>query len=246
MCNPPFYSSVADLALSASQKSRPPNSACTGAPIEMVCPGGEIAFVSRLISESLKHGERVQWYSSMLGKLSSVGVLVEQLRQAKITNYAVTEFVQGSKTRRWAIAWSFGDYRPTVLVARGIGSLEKRLLPFPSYYQVDTNNSMEMAAQRLNDTLSALDLQWHWKPRLAAGVGFAAKNVWSRASRRRSEKVAEMSDDEEDEMAFVFKISLIPRAGEPGGIEVVIRWMKGNDSVVFESFCGMIKRKLDA
>lgn len=81
----------------------------------MVTPGGEVAFVSRMIKESEKLREKVQWYTSMLGMLSSVETLIEKLKNAGITNYAVTEFVQGSKTRRWAIAWSWMDYRPTTV-----------------------------------------------------------------------------------------------------------------------------------
>lgn len=102
----------------------------------MVTPGGEIAFVSRMIEESLALRDRVQWYTSMLGKFSSVAVLVQKLRDKGVDNYAVTEFVQGSKTRRWGLAWSFDDLRPVMSVARGVSSLQKSLLPFPSEYFV--------------------------------------------------------------------------------------------------------------
>lgn len=112
MCNPPFYSSPQDLLSSAAAKSRPPHSACTGAEIEMVTPGGEVHFVSRMIEESLVLRDRCQWYTSMLGKLSSVGEVVEKLKSAHVSNWAVTEFVQGGKTRRWAVAWSYGTRRP--------------------------------------------------------------------------------------------------------------------------------------
>lgn len=81
----------------------------------MVTDGGEIAFVSQMIEESLKHRDKVRWYTSMLGKLSSVSILVENLIEMKNHNYAVTEFVQGNKTKRWAIAWSWGDLRPSVV-----------------------------------------------------------------------------------------------------------------------------------
>jgi 23S rRNA (adenine1618-N6)-methyltransferase len=136
MCNPPFYESKAEMLTSAASKQRPPFTACTGSENEMVTPGGEVAFVSRMIEESLVLQDRVQWYTSMLGKFSSVAVLVQKLTDNRVDNYAVTEFVQGSKTRRWGIAWSFDDLRPVMSVARGVSGLQKSLLPFPSEYLI--------------------------------------------------------------------------------------------------------------
>jgi 23S rRNA (adenine1618-N6)-methyltransferase len=81
----------------------------------MVTRGGEVAFGKRMIDESLVLRDRIQWYTSMLGKLSSVSVLVEMLMQHDNHNYAVTEFVQGSKTKRWALAWSWGNKRPIMV-----------------------------------------------------------------------------------------------------------------------------------
>ena len=102
----------------------------------MVTPGGEIAFISRMIEESIILQDRVQWYTSMCGKFSSVEVLIKILREKGIDNHGVTEFVQGSKTRRWGISWSFEDRRPKIDIARGCNSLAKALLPFPGEYTV--------------------------------------------------------------------------------------------------------------
>ena len=113
MCNPPFYASSADLLASAASKSRPPRSACTGADVEMVTPGGEVAFVSCIIAESKRLGRRCQWYTSLLGKSSSIEPVVERLKEAGADNWAATDLVQGYRTRRWAIAWSWGSLRPT-------------------------------------------------------------------------------------------------------------------------------------
>lgn len=56
----------------------------------------------------------------MCGKLSSVGIVVGRLKDAGCVNWAVTEFVQGTKTRRWGVAWSWGGWRPAVRAARGV------------------------------------------------------------------------------------------------------------------------------
>lgn len=136
MCNPPFYESKEDLLNSAAAKQRPPFTACTGSEGEMVTPGGEVKFVSRMIDESLILQDRVQWYTSMLGKFESVAIIVQKLKEKGLDNYAVTEFIQGRRTRRWGIAWSFDDLRPSITIARGVTSLQKALLPFPSEYLI--------------------------------------------------------------------------------------------------------------
>ena len=79
----------------------------------MVTPGGEVAFVSRMIDESKVLKDRCQWYTSMLGKYGSVEIIVENLREAGVDNWAVKDLVQGNKTRRWAVAWSWGGMRPS-------------------------------------------------------------------------------------------------------------------------------------
>ena len=81
----------------------------------MVTPGGEVAFVERMIMESVKLRGRVRWYTSMLGKYSSLATIIERLKQVHVQNWAVKEFVQGAKTRRWAVAWSWGDARPRMV-----------------------------------------------------------------------------------------------------------------------------------
>ncbi|KAL4914125.1 hypothetical protein BDW62DRAFT_204951 [Aspergillus aurantiobrunneus] len=248
MCNPPFYFSQDEMIASAEEKERPPFSACTGAEIEMVTPGGEVSFVSRMITESLQLRERVLWYTSMLGKLSSVSVLVRKLIELGNHNYAITEFIQGNKTRRWALAWSWADLRPTVSVARGITGFPKHLLPFPSEYIFElSNSSIDNVGNSTDTELSSLHIHWIWRRNLGMGVGFAAENVWSRQYRRKI-KISgseEKPNIDERKAALGFKIQLKMDRIEDETIRVIVRWLKGTDSVLFESFCGMIKRKLE-
>ncbi|KAH7382777.1 DUF890 domain protein [Cadophora sp. MPI-SDFR-AT-0126] len=243
MCNPPFYGSTSEMLSSAALKQRPPFTACTGSANEMVTPGGEVSFITRMIDESLILKDRVQWYTSMLGKFSSIEPLVRKLRQQGVDNYAITEFVQGSKTRRWGLAWSFEDLRPSMQVARSVGSLQKALLPFPAEYLIASNKSQAGVGERVNDTLSQLPLKWMWKPKLSTGIGFSDKAVWSRAARRHVSNSQE--DEDEDDMAFGFKIQVETNVGGVAGSRIIIRWLKGHDSVLFESFCGMLKRKVE-
>ncbi|KAF2402047.1 hypothetical protein EJ06DRAFT_474753 [Trichodelitschia bisporula] len=114
MCNPPFFASQSELSATWT-KSTPPSAVCTGSESEMITPGGEVAFVTRLVAESAAPGtrDRVQWFSSLLGRLVSLRPVVEALRQAGCANWAVGVLRPGGKTRRWVVAWSWGAWRPS-------------------------------------------------------------------------------------------------------------------------------------
>ncbi|KAI0910875.1 hypothetical protein F4823DRAFT_623966 [Ustulina deusta] len=265
MVNPPFYASDTELLELAAQKSRPPHSACTGAPVEMVCQGGEVRFVERMINESLVLRNRVQWYTAMLGKQSSVEVLVEALKKHKINNFAVTTFIQGSKTRRWALGWSFLTRRPSLGVARGCGSfVAKRMLPpvtAITMYESSAQVHMDPvpSLQRiLCDAMDSLSLRsWVWDEQRLRGVGFADGNVWSRAYRRRRAGEDVATNQQESAIspldvaacAFGFSISIqsenLDNSGS-GSPAVILCWLQGDDESLFESFSGVIRRCLRA
>ncbi|KAJ6132665.1 hypothetical protein N7471_007880 [Penicillium samsonianum] len=255
MCNPPFYTSANELKQSAEQKEREPFSTCTGAEVEMVTRGGEVAFVKQMIDESLQLRDRVQWYTSMLGKLSSINVLVEMLIKHGITNFAVTEFEQGSKTKRWAVAWSWVDRRPAMNIARGIPGCPKSLLPFPADYTftLPPGTSIDIATANINAELSSLPWFWAWDQTRSAGTGFAAENVWSRFARRKMKLAGEEGADKlkmiPAQVALGVRLQIwLVRGQKPDEkeVKVLVRWAQGTDTVLFESFCGMVKRKLES
>ncbi|CDR48290.1 RHTO0S17e00496g1_1 [Rhodotorula toruloides] len=112
MCNPPFYDSHEEIAASLAKKELEPFSKCTGADNEMVTPGGEVAFVSRMVEESLVLGkQKIRWFTSLLGKYSSISPLVDLLKSKKIRNYHVHALPPHGYTIRWVLSWSLQDKR---------------------------------------------------------------------------------------------------------------------------------------
>lgn len=109
--------------------------------------------------------------------------------------------------------------------------------------------------QRLDSLLQSLDLQWQYRAPISTGVGFAKANVWSRAARRERERrvsgaegiaqeeSSDEGEEEEEEAALGFKVQL-SMAKEREGVDVMVRWLQGRESVLFESFCGMFKREI--
>ncbi len=314
MTNPPFYASEKQMLDSAKAKSRPPFSSCTGAAVEMIWPyhpatihsqvkskkvttdadakeeaeGGEVAFVTQLLAESssVELSTRIQWFTAMLGHLSSLSLISKRLKERRCTNYAVWEFVQGSKTRRWAVAWSWLGLRPSVEVARGVAVLEKKLLPFPSETELeveigngaraleDLGNKLDEAMSELEDEEDEEGMQWQWKEQQMVGLGMSKKgDCWSRKARRKKQgkskgrdevmKDANAEDEGDDEQRekepeLVFKIGVRRKdtriavkapddddGDAKGQIAIIhLRWLQGQDSVLFESLCGWLKRRI--
>ncbi|KAH6857001.1 hypothetical protein B0I37DRAFT_301108 [Chaetomium sp. MPI-CAGE-AT-0009] len=257
MMNPPFYSSEDDMVSSAVKKARPPMSACTGAPVEMVCDGGEVAHVGRLLRESLVLRSRIQWYTSMLGKLTSLDTLVDQLREHGIDNYAVTEFVQGNKTRRWALGWSFGRMRPAEHVARGMkASHWKKILPSTVMMELlvlPADKPVDPVIARIQKVMGELELMsWRWEPEAAKGLGRTKENVWSRAWRRKKLQDGREGDQgeacallitEPKECQLGFEVGVVVGKTETC---VSLHWREGSDPFIFESLKGFLQGKLKA
>lgn len=85
-----------------------------------------------------------------------------------------------------------------------------------------------------------------WKASISTGLGFSEKAIWSRAARRQKENLpVDAMEDNEEDWAFGFKVLVEALPGATAGSRVMIAWLKGHDAVLFESFCGMMKRKLE-
>lgn len=274
MVNPPFYESEKMMRESAEMKKRKPNSACTGVKVELVWEGGEgevggeVGFVGRLVVESAKeeNRRRVQWCSAMLGHLSSVSTLIGRLRDRGCDNYAVTEFAQG-ETRRWCVAWSWWGFRPSVDVARGTSAVEKKELPAITEMEFMIDLDLRKASRKVNDVMEDLEeeaeveevLNWQWKAQHSMGLGMTKEDCWSRKARRKRMMVRQGNVDQEmkenghdnsgedQEPKLVFKINVREslEEGKTRGVLVHVRWLQGHDSVLFESFCGWLKRKIE-
>ncbi|KAH8723714.1 hypothetical protein GQ44DRAFT_619771 [Phaeosphaeriaceae sp. PMI808] len=245
ICNPPFFTDTTDMSssLKGENKIYKPNAVCTGAQVEMVCPGGDLGFVTKILNESLVLKDKVQWYSSMFGKLDSAKAVVHLLKKHDITNWAVGAIDTGGSTKRWIVAWSFGDLRPRNSIAR-MGTIANEYLPFPTSYNIQLPSDVSPAAakEEINSHLDVLDLQWAWNAESSSGVGKASQNVWSRAYRRAYERrkntgMQGIEEGQTRKVELVFRITVVDL-----GREVELQWLKGRDQVLWESFCGVMHR----
>jgi 23S rRNA (adenine1618-N6)-methyltransferase len=135
----------------------------------------------------------------------------------------------------------------------------KDVLPFPPNFTVQASGqSIDNLATKVNILFKELDVRWQWRSSMNAGVALAKENVWSRAARRKKRRQSEMplhgndemeideahglADDSmdtesEEAVALAVKISVFES-------KVDVRWLKGVETILFESFCGMLKREL--
>ncbi|EIW53771.1 uncharacterized protein TRAVEDRAFT_60998 [Trametes versicolor FP-101664 SS1] len=262
MCNPPFYGSREEVQQSAEGKEHGPNAVCTGADVEMITPGGEAAFVARMVEESTRAQDRCRWFTSMLGKLSSLAHVVQALRDHKIENYAVAELVQG-QTRRWVLAWSFADVRLPDTLARLSHHGTQHLTPARNTLHqplpLPPSRSLSEAASITRTVLTAipgLTIRPHsptQSPEALDVAVSAAGCTWSRAARRRRRDSDAMHTDADPDPALVCRMRCEER-GEGGGEEekgekgaqLVFDWTRGRDRALFEGLASHVGRKVVA
>lgn len=113
LCNPPFHASAADAQKGSMRKNKNlgiKKDALNfgGKSNELWCPGGEEAFVSKLIDESVELKKQCLWFTSLISKKENLLPLKNKLKKVQAIDVRVLEMTQGQKISR-ALAWSFHD-----------------------------------------------------------------------------------------------------------------------------------------
>ena len=121
MSNPPFHASAAEAIKGTRRKWNnlgKPEAAGRGAPLlnfggqesELWCEGGEVGFITRMISESTQVPGLCLWFTSLVSKEASLPLIVRVLQAAHVRERRVIEMTHGQKRTR-IIAWTFMDER---------------------------------------------------------------------------------------------------------------------------------------
>lgn len=114
MCNPPFHDSEESLMKGNLRKTKnlnkskikKPNLNFSGQQSELWCEGGEIAFVSKMIEESVEFSSQILWFTCLISKKENLFKLNSLLNKLKAIEIKTIEMSQGQKVSR-ILAWTF-------------------------------------------------------------------------------------------------------------------------------------------
>lgn len=114
ICNPPFHSSMKEAAEGTARKWKnlgKDKQAATdlnfgGKNAELWCEGGEERFLLRMIEESARFGQSVQWFTSLVSKKETLTACYRALERLDVKEVRTIDMKQGQKASR-IIAWSF-------------------------------------------------------------------------------------------------------------------------------------------
>ncbi|KUM41925.1 23S rRNA (adenine(1618)-N(6))-methyltransferase RlmF [Pseudomonas sp. EpS/L25] len=115
LCNPPFHASPDDAVRGSKRKwknlgkttgKQAPLLNFGGQAAELWCPGGEAAFIERMIHESRTFASQVGWFTCLVSRASNLPLLQAALRREQASEIRVVSMAQGQKQSRF-LAWRF-------------------------------------------------------------------------------------------------------------------------------------------
>ena len=117
MCNPPFHASLKEARAGTERKwqnlgHHKANQKETlnfgGQQAELWYPGGEQAFIIKMIEQSVDIADQCLWFTSLVSKKATLPALYHSLKKLKAVEVKTIEMSQGQKVSR-ILAWSFLD-----------------------------------------------------------------------------------------------------------------------------------------
>lgn len=114
MCNPPFHDSEESALKGNLRKTKnlknskvhKPNLNFSGQEAELWCEGGEIAFISKMIEESVLYSSQILWFSCLVSKKENLFKLESLLKKVNALEVKTIDMSQGQKVSR-ILAWTF-------------------------------------------------------------------------------------------------------------------------------------------
>lgn len=114
ICNPPFHASKEEAIKSSSrkvsnltqQKTTNPTLNFGGQNNELWCEGGELAFITQMIYESVKYPFQCYWFTTLVSKKDHLKSIYKTLSKVDAAVVKTIEMSQGQKISR-LVAWTF-------------------------------------------------------------------------------------------------------------------------------------------
>ncbi len=116
MCNPPFHSSAEEAAKVNIRKNKnlgikslkETHRNFKGHNQELWYPGGELAFIKKMVKESQTYQHQVLWFSSIISNQDNIPRVEQLLQDRGCLEMKIVPMAQGQKKSRF-IAWTFMD-----------------------------------------------------------------------------------------------------------------------------------------
>lgn len=111
ICNPPFHSSLKKAQEGSMRKWKNlgkkgvPSLNFKGQGSELWCRGGELAFILKMIKESVDFGNNCRYFSSLISKALNLPEIYNALDNVNAKNIKTIEIEQGNKKSR-IVVWS--------------------------------------------------------------------------------------------------------------------------------------------
>lgn len=114
ICNPPFHNSKEEATKGTQRKLKNLGKATEGKPVlnfsgqnnELWYEGGELAFITNMIYESVHFKTQCQWFSSLVSKKENLKPFYTILKKVNATAVKTIEMEQGNKVSR-ILVWRF-------------------------------------------------------------------------------------------------------------------------------------------
>ena len=118
MCNPPFHSSKAEATKGTIRKVKNLKNEITSKPTlnfggvnnELWCDGGELAFITNMIYESVHFKTQSLWFSTLVSKKENLKSIYRLLKKVGAIDLKTIDLAQGNKIAR-LVFWSFRDLK---------------------------------------------------------------------------------------------------------------------------------------